>query len=101
MTKAELIRSMQNANAREIVNAGAAAGLKFSERYVARIRYLARHPNAQSRAKRRRARRAPVLPLPELRRLERAESDLRRAIAEVGLRRAREILAEVDRLFSG
>jgi len=87
---------MPGAKPRDVVAAAAAIGMHFTAVYVKRVRYLTRKAAKQKRRPRRRASPPSIA---ELRREERAEAALRRTIAEVGLARAREVLAEVERRF--
>jgi hypothetical protein len=92
INKSEFIRSMPDATAREVVEAGTKKGVKLSEKYVHVIRSA---DKARARGGRvvggatRRGRGASG-----------SEAELRRAIAELGLARARQVLGEVEAAFS-
>jgi hypothetical protein len=94
INKSEFIRSMPDAPAREVVEAGAKKGVKLSEKYVHVIRSAdkarARVGKAVGGGKRGRGRGAS----------SGSEAELRRAIAELGLTRARQVLGEVEAAFS-
>lgn len=93
INKSEFIRSMADAPAREVVEAGAKKGVKLSEKYVHVIRSA---DKARARVGKvvggggKRGRRASAG----------SEAELRRAIAELGLTRARQVLGEVEAAFS-
>jgi hypothetical protein len=104
-TKADFVRSMPDARPKEIMAAAAAAGLDLPRGYVKRVRFMDRKadgaPKRQGAPKarkppRRRDRAGLKQTLIELARDEGNEAELRRLIAEVGLARTREIVAELE-----
>jgi hypothetical protein len=91
LNKSDFVRSMGSTPAKEVVAAAAKRGMKLTERYVYVIR-------SADKAKRR----LHGGPAPRAAGVGRgADAALRRAIAELGLSRARQVLAEVERQFSG
>jgi hypothetical protein len=89
LNKSDFVRKMGSTPAKEVVAAAAKQGMKLTERYVYVIR-------SADKAKGRRG-----APAPGRRAGGGAEANLRRAIAELGLARARAVLAEVERAFGG
>jgi hypothetical protein len=89
MTKSDFVRSMGSTKASDIVAAAKKQGMKLTERYVYVIR---------SSDKRRG--RAPVARGRRGRGTSSSEAELRRAIAELGLTKARAIFREVEATFS-
>jgi hypothetical protein len=85
MTASDFVRGMPEAPARDVVAAAKNAGIKLSERYVYVIR-------SSDRAKARAGGSARG-------RGKGAENSLRQAIAELGLGRARQVLAEMESAF--
>ena len=89
LSKSDFVRQMgPKTPAKEVVAAAAKRGMKLTERYV----YVIRSAD-KSKARRGGGVRGG--------RGAAAEADLRRAIAELGLTRARAVLAEVEAAFSG
>jgi hypothetical protein len=86
LNKSDFVRKMGKTPAKEVVAAAAKQGMKLTERYVYVIR-------SADKAKARRGRAAPAG-------RRGAEGDLRKAIAELGLSRARQVLAEVEAAFT-
>ena len=92
--KSDFVRAMGDTPAKEVVAAAAKKGMKLTERYVYVIR-------SADKAKARRGRGAGVGRRGRGAGGAGAEADLRRAIAELGLSRARQVIAEVESAFSG
>jgi hypothetical protein len=93
MNKSDFVRSMGKTPAKEVVAAAAKQGMKLTDRYVYVIRSA---DKAKGRvggsAGRGRGAKATG---------SGAETELRRAIAELGLGRARQVLREVEAAFGG
>lgn len=90
MNAADFLRGMPDASARDIVAAAKKKGIKLSERYVYVIRSSDR-AKAQAGGSRGGRGSRPGK--------NGAETSLRQAIAELGLARARQVLAEVESRF--
>jgi len=88
--KSDFVRSMGSRPAKEVVALAAKKGMKLTDRYVYVIRSA---DKAKARVK--------GLSIRVSNGKGDAEGDFRRAIAEVGLSRARQILADVERAFRG
>lgn len=84
VNKSDFVRSMGDKPAKEIVATAKKKGFKLTERYVYVIR-------SADKAKRRGHVATKVG--------GRAEADMRRAVAELGLARSRQVLADVERAF--
>lgn len=100
--KAEFIRSQPDQlSAREIVEAAKKRGLQITVNHVYNIRAAKRTQLAAERPKKRRG--SPVSPHSNFtsHRRDAGEIALRRAIAEIGLARAREIFDSVAAVFDG
>lgn len=95
ISKTEFVRTLPNASAQEIVAAAAKKGIKLSDRYVYVIRSKDKAGEAKRATKKATARRAPRSAASTG-----LDAQLRQAIAQLGLVRAREIFSEVERAFS-
>jgi hypothetical protein len=92
MNKSDFVRSMGKTPAKGVVAAAAKQGMKLTERYVYVIR-------SADKAKTRRG--GGIVIARRGVRGGNAEAELRRAIAELGLGRARQVLREVESAFGG
>lgn len=82
-------------NAKEVVEKAKGAGVKVSEAYVYVIRsQAAKGPKAAKRSAKRATKRSDYVATSE-------DGALRKAIARIGIDRARAILAEVETAFMG
>ena len=101
--KAEFIRSQpEHLSAREIVEAAEKRGLRVTVNHVYNIRAAKREGRATSRPGARDVSTVfPALPSAPRRGQTASEVALRRAIAEIGLSRAREIFDSVVAVFNG
>lgn len=99
ISKTEFVRTMPNASAQEIVAAAKKKGIKLSDRYV----YVIRSKDKASKGKRSARKAAPrrAVARRAAARPTGLDGQLRQAIAQLGLVRAREIFSEVERAFSG
>ena len=93
VNKSKFVRTMSGAPAKDVVAAAAKRGIKLSARYVYVIR-------SSDKARERRRAGRPGRPAGSRRGRGSAEVELRRAIAELGLARARQILREVEAAFA-
>lgn len=97
LNKSDFVRAMPNAGTQDIIAAAKKKGLKISDRYIYAVRSKdktqGRKVNGpKSKARGRSAsRRVAATGL---------DAQLRRAVAELGLARAREIFGEVEAAFS-
>jgi hypothetical protein len=91
MTKSDFVRSQGNKPAKEIVALAKKKGIKLSGRYV----YVIRSSDKVRAGRKAGARRDVRI----LRGNGTSESALRTAIAELGLARARVVMAEVEKVF--
>lgn len=81
--------------AKQVVEAGAKEGLVFSENLVYTVRAASKTPKSKPRAA---DAPAPKVAAPKA---SSVEQQLRKAIADVGLVRARAIFADVEAAFAG
>ena len=88
ITKSDFVRKMANTPAKEVVAAAAKAGMKLTERYVYVIRSADKAKGRRGVGGGRRAAGGGA-----------SEVALRNAIAELGLARARQVLADVEHAF--
>jgi hypothetical protein len=91
MTKSTFVRSMGNAPAKDVVAAAAQQGMKLTTAYVYVVRSSDKTKGGRGGGAGRRTRGG--------RSNSHAEAELRRAIAELGLSRARQVMQEVERAF--
>lgn len=89
INKSEFVRAQGSKPAKEIVELAAKKGIKLTERYVYVIRSADKAKAGTVRSNGKPGRRASGG----------NEAGLRQAIAELGLSRAREVMAEVERAF--
>ena len=108
-SKAEFIRAQSSAlSAKEVVEAAAKDGLTMTENHVYTVRAEAKKklgnpattstPKRTTKTTKTKTARTPSVSEPKLSDLE---AQLRRAIGEMGLAKARAIFAEVERAFAG
>jgi len=91
---------MAGSTPNEVSSSAATRGIRISAAYVKRIRYLDRQAAKSQGPRRATRRRSSSFSFAALAREEGLEAQLRRAIAEVGLSHARDVLAEVERRFA-
>lgn len=94
MTKTDFVRTQCNVPAKDVVARAAKQGLKLTEKYVYVIR-------SQAKAKAAGKSRTTRVTFLGVANSGTDESTLRRAIAELGLTRARQVLDEVESTFGG
>lgn len=99
ISKTEFVRTMPKAPAAEVVAAAAKKGIKLSDRYV----YVIRSKDKAGKGKRSARKAAPrrAVARRSVARSTGLDGQLRQAIAQLGLVRAKEIFGEVERAFSG
>ncbi len=109
-TKAAFVRSMPaDMPAKQVVEQAAKQGVKLSENHVYAVRSAAKKPARtatkatvkKSSPKRSAPLKSPGVGTSRGTKPASLESQLRRAIGELGLARAREVFAEVERAFAG